>query len=201
MENCFAQYRYGGHSGKEFSYESYDSWQQNIQSIMYAGELKVAARPLIMDGGIDNKKFAMLPKERRHELFMYGYASYLMAVKVEADNRIFTQFGLCPFVYTEGSSPYVEVDSCFTWDIGKPAETYASVDYLKYQIKDLKAFARRFENGIVLVNPSDEDIKNIPLKTWGGALKDPGTHSEIRKTIDLPAHSGRILLYPSKQKK
>ena len=195
MENTFAQYGYGGHSGKEFMYETYDDWQQNVRSIMYMGELKVSARPLIMDGGIDNKKFSQLPKERRHELFMYGYASYLMGVKVEEDGSVFSQFGLCPFVYNEDGNHSIEVDPCFTWDIGKPAETYASEDYLKYKIVDGKVFVRKFEKGIVLVNPSDEPEAGISLKKYGKLFVNPDSSEENITKVTLVPHQGMILLY------
>lgn len=200
MENCFAQYGYGGHSGKEFMYESYQDWINVVQAIMYTGEIKVSARPLMMDGGIDNKKFAALPKARRHELFMYGYASYLMAVKVENDGTIYSQFGFCPYVYHENENTTLELDDCFMWDIGKPVDNFASTDVLKYQLPETRLFAREFENAIVLVNPSDSAQNNVSLSKWEQKLRDAETQKSVSESITIAAHTGRILFFNSAKK-
>ncbi len=193
MENCFAQYGYGGHSGKKFMYTSYNDWQLSLQSIMYTGELKVSARPLIMDGGIDNKKFASLPKERRHELFLYSYASYLLGVKVEEDGSIYTKLGLCPFVFQEDGNHYAELDPCFLWDIGLPRETYKSQEYLKYKMEGRKVFVRKFENGIVLVNPSEDIEENIDLDSYGKGFINPDVPGKTISKITVKPRNGVIL--------
>ena len=201
QENSVAQYGYGGHSGKKFFYASYKEWQETLQSNMYCGENKLANRPIIMDGGIDNKKFALLPKERRHELFVYGYATYLLGVKVEADDKIYSKFGLCPVVLNEDDSYHFELDPCFTWNIGRPVETHASQDYMKYKLKNRTVFLRKFENGIVLVNPSDKLEENISLKAFGKDFINPDAPNKAINKVNLDANNGMILLYKSAMKK
>ena len=195
LENCFAEYGYGGHSGKEFSYKNYTEWQETIRAIMFLSELKVSARPLIMDGGIDNKKFAELPEWRRHELFLYMYASYLIAVKVEPDNKVYTMLGLCPVVHEEGKKPYIKTDPCFTWNIGKPVETAAPENYTDYNLKGTSVYVRHFENGVVIVNPHDSDTNTIKLaKISKKKLVNPETGAQTEK-VTLAPKRAVILLY------
>ena len=195
MENCFAQYGYGGNSGKEFFYTSYNDWKQVIQSIMYMGELKVSARPLMMDGGIDNKKYAALPKERRHELYLYSYASYLLAVKVEPDDKIYSKLGLCPVILEESGHNYFEIAPCFTWKIGRPAETFAPEDFMKYNIEGTDIYARKFENGIVLVNPSEKISSKLRLKTISAQTMYNPESGQTVKSVQLKPRTGLMLLY------
>ena len=159
LENCFAKYGTGGNSGKEFSYQTYDEWKASVNSIIFLGEIKASGRPLMMDGGIDNLKYAMLPRERRYELYRYAYASYLLGVKVEPDNTIYTMMGLCPVVYDEGGNHYFEVAPCFKAQIGKPAEYGPTKNVEDYRIDGTDVYLRMFENGVVLVNPTDNKQK------------------------------------------
>jgi hypothetical protein len=194
QENAYAGYGTGGNSGDIFNWTNYEEWKKNLQSIMFMGEQKLAAVPLIMDGGKDNGTFAKLPAERKHKLFMYCYASYLMAVKVEKDNSIYTKLGLTPIVDDNGKIS-LQLDPCFTWDIGKPAETLGFQDFERYKIDNREVWVRKFENGIVLVNPTDKNEENIDLTAFGKAFSNPDTKLNFLNSISLPEHSGAILFY------
>jgi hypothetical protein len=193
QENSYAGYGTGGNSGDTFQWTGYEEWQQNLRSIMFMGEARLAARPLLMDGGRDNGTFAKLPAERRHKLFLYGYASYLLGVKVEADNSIYTKLGLTPVVDLNGQIS-MAIDSCFTWAIGKPVQTLASENVKQYKLPNQDVWVRRFEKGIVLVNPTDATIGQIDLTPFGVSFTNPDTRVNFLTSISLPEHSGAILL-------
>ena len=193
QENSYAGYGTGGNSGDVFNWVGYDEWQGNLRSIMFMGEKKLAARPLIMDGGKDNGTFAKLPAERKHKLFLYSYASYLLAVKVEDDGSIYTKLGLTPVVDDNGKIN-LSLDSCFVWNIGKPAQTLASDSFRQYKLPNREVWVRRFENGIVLVNPTDREEANVDLTVFGRAFANPDTKMDFLTSITLPEHSGAILL-------
>jgi hypothetical protein len=194
QENAYAGYGTGGNSGDVFNWTGYEEWKGNLRSIMYMGEQKLSAVPLSMDGGRDNGTFAKLPAERKHKLFMYNYASYLLAVKVEADNSIYTKLGLTPVVDDNGRISF-NLDPCFTWDIGKPTQTVASEDFMQYKLANQDVWVRRFEKGIVLVNPTNNTVDNIDLRSFGTNLFNPDTRTSNVMSISLPEHTGIILFF------
>lgn len=194
QENAYAGYGTGGNSGDTFNWTGYEEWKKNLQSIIFMGEQKLAARPLLMDGGKDNGTFAKLPIERKHKLFMYGYASYLLGVKVESDGKIYTKLGLTPVVDDNGKIS-MSLDPCFTWDIGKPTETVGFQEFEKYKMANREVWVRKFEKGIILVNPTDKNEDNIDLTTLGRAFSNPDTKLNFLTSISLPEHSGAILFY------
>lgn len=193
MENMYAHWGYGGGSGKNFMWVPEEEWHEHLRSLILMGELKVNARPLMFDGGIDNLKFARLPKVERERLILYGYASYLLGVKVEPDDAIYTKLGSCPIV-VDGDQVSFHVYDCFKWDIGRPAETLSSKNYIAYQIPDTPIFLRRFENGIVLVNPSDKEVSTVRLPDDLSSLRDPASNKPISIPLTLGPRTGKILL-------
>jgi hypothetical protein len=196
QENSFGQWGMKGNSGKEYTWTSLAEWITNTASIMFMGELQVAARPLAFDGGIDNLKFASLPAEERHRRLLYAYASYLIAVRVESDGRIYTALGLCPLTNNPKGDDPIEVDPSFLWDIGRPAETRLHTELDKYRLRQRDVFVRRFENGLVLVNPSEHEEAAIDLSAFSTRrLVNPDAGGKEVRSLALPAKSAAILLH------
>ncbi len=194
QENAYAGYGTGGNSGDVFNWTGYEEWKNILRSIMYMGEQKLSAVPLSMDGGRDNGTFAKLPAERKHKLFMYNYASYLLGVKVEADNSIYTKLGLTPIVDDNNKISF-NLDPCFTWDIGKPTQTLASADFMQYKLPNRDIWVRRFDNGIVLVNPTDRDETQIDVSAFGSRFYNPDSRLTTTQTVSLPEHTGLFLFF------
>jgi hypothetical protein len=192
QENGIAAYADGT---KEFRYSTYSQWTDRVQSTMFLGENKLAALYVIMDAGVDNATFSALPSSNRHDLFLYGYASYLLAVKVETNDLIYTKFGFTPMVGTNSANGYYELDPMFLYPIGRPAETRASTNYLGYRLPGLTTFMRQFENGLVLANPSD-DTTATDVVALNRPYYDPEVSLVVTQVL-LRAKSGRILLNAS----
>ncbi len=194
LENCFGGYGTGGNSGKEWSWKSFDEWQLTLRSLMFLAELKVSARPLMLDGGQDNNNFAGEPASFRHQVLLYGYCSYLLAVKVEPDDRIFSMIGFTPFVGPKsGAERRIELPPWFQWDIGRPSETRLSADFAGYRLPGKTVFQRRFSNGLVLVNPADTGATTITLAQ---PFFDPLAGATVTE-LTLPAKTARILFTPT----
>lgn len=199
QENCYFGYGSGGESGSDFSWVSAERWRVNLQSIMLMGELMVAAAPLSGDGGKDNSTFAKQSREFRNQVLFFSYASYLMAVHVEPDGRIYTKLGLCPVAEDESGKRSLEIPEFLRWPIGRPAETLRSAECDGYRMSGSDVWARRFEHGLVLVNPRDSET---PARVEFGRTYldiDPLT-GEARKveSIEMPAKTGRIVFDPEK---
>ncbi len=180
----------------ESDYELFNfaTWTNNLRSTMLMGEMKVAAVAVCMDAGSQNANFAQLPNAVRHRLLLYGYASYLMAVRVEPDGRIYSKFGFTPLVDSGTGTPSIQLDPLFLYDIGRPVETRSSSDNLGYMLPGQRTFKRRFENGIVLVNPGDNPGA-VEMITLGQACLDPDSGNIVTQ-VSLAAKTGKVLLNP-----
>ena len=197
LENCYGGYGTGGNSGKEWSWKSLEEWQLTLRSLMFLAERKVSARPLMLDGGQDNNNFAAEPASFRHQVLLYGYCSYLLAVKVEPDDRIFSMIGFTPFVGPKsGAERRIELPPWFQWDIGRPSETRLSADFAGYRLPGKTVFQRRFSNSLVLVNPADTGAATITLAQ---PFFDPLAAATVTE-LTLPAKTARILLPPTSGK-
>jgi hypothetical protein len=192
QENGIAAYADGT---EEFGYSSYSQWTARVQSTMFLGENKLAALYVIMDAGADNARFSALPSTNRHDLFLYGYASYLLAVKVETNDLIYTKFAFTPLVGTNAATGYYELDPIFLYPIGRPTETRVSTNYLGYQLPGLTTFMRPFENGLVLANPND-DTNSTEVVALSRPYFDPEVSLVVTQVL-MKGKSGRILLNAS----
>ena len=178
-----------------FSPNSYSKWGGKIQATMFLGENKLAAMFSMIGAGSDNSIFSAAADSMRHYLFLYGYASYLLAVKVEANDLIYSKFGMNPLVGASSAAGYYQLDPIFLYPIGRPTETLASTNYLGYQLPGLTTFMRQFENGLILVNPGD-DTNVTDVVALSRPYFDPEVSLVVTQVM-MAAKSGRILLNPS----
>jgi len=178
-----------------FQPNSYSGWGSRVQATMFLGENKLAAMFSMLGAGSDNSIFSAATDSMRHYLFLYGYASYLLAVKVETNDLIYTKFGMNPLVAPNSGPNFYQLDPIFLYPIGRPTETRPSTDYLGYQLPGLTTFMRPFENGLVLVNPGD-NTNVTDVVTLSRPYYDPEVSSNVIQVL-MVAKSGRILLNPS----
>ena len=192
QENTIGGYGTGGDSGKIFSWKSYNNWLENVESMMFMGEQQYSARPLMLDGGVDNRNFSAESDEFRNQALLFGYTTYLIAVLVETNDAIYTQVGFTPLVGPDGAKS-VQLPRFFQWDIGRPTETETHGNMMNYKISGKEVFMRSFENGIVLANPSDSYTpQTISLGTeWF----DPMTTNFITQ-LSMESKTGRLLFDP-----
>ncbi|MEP7362130.1 MAG: hypothetical protein ABI972_02660 [Acidobacteriota bacterium] len=111
---------------------------------------------------------------------LFAYATFLLGIEPRTNEPP-----------TRLSVPLAELDAHFFWPIGDPAESLPPNDLDKYKLPNTTIYRRRFTNGIVAVNPGGQP-QTLRLDN---ALMDAATR-QVLSTIELPAHSAKILLRP-----
>jgi hypothetical protein len=170
---------------------SYKNWTQNVQTVMKAAQEGLSAIPLIINAGMKTATFEALDRATRHEWERWAYASYLIGVE-RTNGHCPTLLGT-PMQFRQDGQRFVDVDSCYYWPIGDPAETRLPDDLDGYRADGHVTYARKFTNGLVLANPDETQSDALDLDQ---AYIDPDTGTEIT-TITMPPQSGRILLNPA----
>ena len=156
--------------------------------LMNASQAGLAAYPMMMNAGWKTAMYERYADDVRVPFENWAYASYLLGVH-KVGNQCSTPFGSVPFKWS-GSTHRVEIHPRYFWPIGNPVQEYTDANIDQYKPTGHVSYVRRFSNGIVLVNPTNNADNNVPL---GANYKDPGTHVEMT-AVNMPAKSGRILL-------
>lgn len=178
----FAKVDEGIVGGLEF--HTGDVWKGNVRMLMKCAQQHLAAYP--MSGKAGSKTLLIEPLGDERVAFEdFAYASYLMAVEADFD----TPFGI-PAFYQENGKRFAYLDPRYSWPIGAPAETVSPENLEDYRIGGHQSYLRKFENGIVLVNPTLDADESIKLDK---AYVDPRTGKTVR-SITMAPHSGTILL-------
>ena len=165
----------------------YKNWAENMKELMKTSQGNMAAIPLMINAGMKTAIFERLDRTRRHEWERWAYASYLLAVE-KKNGKCYTKLGV-PMFYYEGERRFVDLDPMYYWKIGAPAETVNPADLERYRIAGSSVFRRKFENGLVLVNPGAKR-ETVKLEK---RYVDPDTGASIDSVAMEPA-SGKILL-------
>jgi hypothetical protein len=117
------------------------------------------------------------------ELDRFGWCSYLLAVTPEKT----ISFGR-PVVLWEknGKLEFIPLGEHYFLPIGNPAE---DIEIVNYAIGTSGAYARRFENAVVFVNPQSNPV-TVPLT---GKLNDIAVKLG-KSTLELKTHDGMIVM-------
>jgi hypothetical protein len=165
-------------------YHALETWRENQIMVMTCAQNGLAAYPMIANAGIKSLMLEGLgPVRDRFESF--AYSSYLICIEKGSP----TKLGL-PAFYQEEGRRFAKVHPRYGWPIGDPAETVAPEDVDKYRVEGHSTYRRRFDNGIVFVNPSEENDDAITLDQ---PYIDPSTGDKT-STVRMNAHTGKILL-------
>lgn len=165
-------------------YHTGEEWKVNVRLLMKCAQQRLSAYP--MGGKAGSKSLLLEPLgEDRVAFEDYAYASHLLGV--EADFA--TPLGV-PVFYQKDGKRFAYLDARYTWPIGAPAETVPPEKLEEYRVKGYQTYRRRFENGIVLVNPTTEIDGPLTLER---TFIDPRKGAQVR-SVEMPPHSGKILL-------
>lgn len=168
-------------------YTNYRNWNENVIELMKCSHENLAAMPIIINAGIKTTAFPGLSDSVRHNWELWAYASYLLGV-AKQDGKCTTKLGI-PMFHNPNSYLQVAVDSIYFLGIGEPVETSPSAELDYYRIQGTNVYQRKFNNGIVLVNP---DYKSVTIKL-DDVLYDPDTKKKV-SSIEMKAQTGKILL-------
>lgn len=175
-----------------------NQWIGNCKAIALLAEENLPNQPMTINAGFKNQWFAAdLTDEVRYNFNKYAYASYLLCVNVTADSLISCRMGISPQVVKAGTTT-INFEPFFYYPIGVPEQTYASSSFTQYRVGNSNLYARRFSNGIVLVNPFATDMTSaINLSDIGEAGKiyvDPENNNAEVTSVSLASRESKILL-------
>ncbi len=166
-------------------YHDLEKWRDNQMMLMTCAQEGLAAYPMIANAGSKSEMLEGLGAVR-DQFETFAYASYLLCIEKDSPTRL----GL-PALYKENGRRFAKLHPRYTWPIGGPVETVSPAKLDKYKVEGRHSYRRYFINGVVLVNPSDKDDKEI--KFDGGGFINPETGKRI-KSVQMKAHTGKILL-------
>jgi hypothetical protein len=165
-----------------------DKWKENVSVLMDAAQQGLAADPFMMMAAQKNRMYEHLDREFKDKFESWAYASFLMAVE-RKDGKCPTVYGINPF-YWEGEKRVVFLHPRYTWDLGDPVESHKPDELNAYKRPEHLTYIRKFQKGIVLVNPSDKKDENVSLDN---EYIDPETDQKV-SSISMTSQSGKILL-------
>lgn len=164
-------------------YHTGELWEENVKMLMKCAQQHLSAFPMASKAGSKSLLIEPWGKDR-DEFELYAYSSYLLAVETD----FATPLGI-PVFYQKDGKRYAYLNPQYFWPIGAPKETVSPEHFEDYRKKGQELYLRHFENGIVMVNPTNED----QTRTLNNTYADPRNGSMV-KTITMPPHTGRILL-------
>ena len=163
---------------------SSDKWTKRMSLLMDCAQNGLAAAPIWANAGYPSIVESQPDTPKRDQAERFGYASYLLCV--EKDGK--TVMGTYAF-YEANAKRFAKVHPIYYYPIGYPTQTVKPNLIEKYLIEGLPVYRRLFTNGLVLVNPSEQDCTVNLDKTY----LDPDQRQLITK-VSMPAGTGKILL-------
>lgn len=165
------------------SLEDLEGWQTQVAILMDAYQEGLCAAPMMTQAGWKTQLFEAYDDDFREAYELYAYTSFLLSVEKDAPARLGR-----PAFAGMGADRHVKVYPHYYWPIGAPAETKKELD--DYRVPDHISYMRKFENGLIVVNPTPKGDNGIAIEP---PLLDPKTGKKVR-SVDMPPNSGRILL-------
>ncbi|MCF7850024.1 MAG: hypothetical protein K9M45_14315 [Kiritimatiellales bacterium] len=166
-----------------------NDWPNRVIQIMKASRDGVPAVPMMCNAGTKVRMYEELTQVERDDFEDWAYASYLMGIERTG--------GVCPVVFgavvfhVTNSVRFAKLEDRYTWPIGDPVETRTIEDFDGYKLPSTDTYARKFSNGLVLVNPSAFTNTDIWLDRY---YLDPVSSQAVSK-VTMPPESGKILLH------
>ncbi len=186
-----------GTDGKFIEWYIGDIWINNNKAIALLADNKLPNQPMTINAGFKNQFFAEnLTDDQRYRFNKYAYASYLMCVKVDEDNKISCRMGISPQV-KKGGSVLVNVEPFFYHNIGVPVDNYTSANFTKYRYNNTNLYYRKFSNGLVLINPfKDAMTSAVNLADIAGntVYHNPDNNNAEVRSVQLESREALFLL-------
>mgnify|MGYP003579744367 FL=1 len=171
--------------GNRPRYRIGNSWIRYMKMLMDASQKGLVALPMVADAGGWSTEIE--PAGPIRDAFeTYAYASFLIAV--EKNSKIMLGIPAYYF-YTDQKERKAWLHPRYSWPIGLPTETQAPENILNYQPKGHVIFMRHFDNGLALVNPTNQ---SDAIK-FGTSYYDPDTRQTIN-SITMAPQTGKVLL-------
>ena len=192
-----------GDNGHYLEWFVNDSWISNCRAIALLAQSRLPNQAMTINAGFKNQWFAGdLTEETRYAFNKYAYASYLLCVDVAPDSSISCRMGISAQAKINNNLT-VQIDSFFYRPVGIPLEQYPAISFTSYRVGNHNLYARRFSNGVVLINPTKNDMSNPVLLseiTGNDSLYyDPETGPAAVTGVQLKSRESLILLKSPEQ--
>lgn len=174
-----------------------DKWVANCKGVAFLSQKSLPNQPMTINAGFKNQWFASdLTESICYSFNKFAYASYLLCIQVNDMGKTTTRMGISALRVKDGQTKVV-IEDFFYYPIGIPQQNEPWQNFTNYQLSGYSVFARRFSNGIVIVNPYNSDMQESisvnQLIPGMSQLYDPETQS-MQSSIILPKLGAKILL-------
>jgi hypothetical protein len=187
-----------GRQGRNLEWYVNQTWVERNVAVALLAQLELPNQPMTINAGFKNQWFAAdLTEEVRYAFNKYSYASYLLCVNVSPDSLISTRMGISVMGVVNGQLD-AKIDSFFYHQIGVPLEQHPASQFTRYRVGNHNLYARRFSNGLVLVNPFKNDM-TVPVTIASITGNDsiyynPDNNNQTMLTVQLKSTESLILL-------
>jgi hypothetical protein len=180
-----------------------NTWITNCKAIALLAQKELPNQPMTINAGFKNQCFAYdLTNQQRYDFNKYCYASYLLSVHVNAQNKISSRMGISPMTVDGSGNVDVTVEPFFMYDIGIPIETNTYSNFTNYRVGSNNLYARKFSKGLVLINPFSANMSQSVLisEITGSTAEvylDPENNNQVVTAVQLNSRESKLLLKDS----
>ncbi|QBN20495.1 T9SS type A sorting domain-containing protein [Flavobacterium nackdongense] len=177
-----------------------NTWINNCKAIALLAQRELPNQPMTINAGFKNQWFAYdLTNQQRYDFNKYSYASYLLSVHVNSQNKISSRMGISPMTVDVSGNIDVTVEPFFTYDIGVPTQTNTYTNFTNYRVGSQNLYARKFSKGLVLVNPFSSNMTQTVLISdiTGSTTEvylDPENSNQVVTAVQLNSRESKLLL-------
>ncbi len=176
-----------------------NTWVNRCKAIALLAQRELPNQPMTINAGFKNQWFAFdLTDAQRYDFNKYSYASYLMSVHVDSENKIASRMGISPMTDDGAGNIDITVEPFFLYDIGVPIETNSYTSFTNYRVGSNNLYARKFSKGLVLVNPFSQDMtQSIAISSITGnsdVYIDPENGNNQVVSVQLNSREAMLLL-------
>lgn len=176
-----------------------NTWIDRCKTIALLAQRELPNQPMTINAGFKNQWFAYdLTRQQRYDFNKYSYASYLLSVEVDNNNKISTRMGISPMTDDGSGNLDVVVESFFLYDIGIPTETNSYSNFTNYRVGSNNLYARQFSKGLVLINPFNAGMsQSVSISTITGTndiYLNPEEGNNPVTTVQLGSREALLLL-------
>ena len=174
--------------GLILKWNSYKTWLNNVQEIMDASQNNLGIMPMIAQAGCKSIALEVVPSKERDAFEQFAYCSFLLGIEKMNGN---TRLGIPPFYQNKNQTlRYAHVNKRYFYQIGNPIQTWNYINITNYRQNGKNSFQRYFENGLIIVNPTNITDKDFKLN---GSYYNPDQQKYIT-SLDVVGQRGYILL-------
>jgi hypothetical protein len=187
-----------GTEGRYLEWYVNNTWISNNKAIALLAQNNLTNQPMTINAGFKNQWFAdNLTDEIRYQFNKYSYVSYLLCVNVNTDSTITTRMGVSAQVRKSGTMT-VDLEPFFYYPVGLPRQTFPSSQFTSYRVGSQDLYARKFSNGVVLINPFKTDMASaIPVSSLTGndsLYYNPEAGPDAVVSVQLASRESMILI-------